>query len=104
MSRLRDRVYLHRATHFAADAVLSAIAFTLAFRLRFLDAAGGIPHRYVVMLAIVGREVGDRWDQWRSHLHYVDYAVIAAIAIAIGYLIVRRRRRGRAQWEPSPPA
>jgi membrane protein DedA with SNARE-associated domain len=64
--------------------------------------AGSIP--WVLMLAIVGREVGDRWDQWRSHLHYVDYAVIAAIAIAIGYLIVRRRRRGRAQWEPSPPA
>jgi hypothetical protein len=55
------------------------------------------------MLAIVGREVGDRWDQWRSHLHYVDYAIVAAIVAAIVYLIVRRRR-GSAEWEPTPPS
>jgi len=63
--------------------------------------AGSIP--WVLMLAIVGREVGDRWDQWRSHLHYVDYAIVAAIVIGIVYLIVRRRR-GSAEWEPTPPS
>src|SRR5213596_1736098 len=52
--------------------------------------AGAIP--WVLMLAIIGREVGDRWDQWRDNLHYLDYAIVAAIAIAIVYLIVRRRR------------
>src|SRR5437867_604969 len=67
------------------------VAFTLA---------GCIP--WVLALAIIGREVGDRWDQWRNHLHYVDYAVLAAIAIAAIYLI--RRRRGSARWEPTPPA
>jgi membrane protein DedA with SNARE-associated domain len=67
------------------------IAFTLA---------GCIP--WVLMLAIVGREVGDRWDDWRDNLHYVDYAVVAAIVVAAAYLVIRRRR-GNAQWEPTPP-
>ena len=51
---------------------------------------GCIP--WVLMLGIVGREVGSRWDQWRDHLHYLDYAILAAIVVAIVYLIVRRRR------------
>jgi membrane protein DedA with SNARE-associated domain len=63
--------------------------------------AGSIP--WVLMLAIVGREVGDRWDEWRDNLHYLDYAVIAAAVVAIIYLIVRRRRSA-AQAEPTPPA
>jgi membrane protein DedA with SNARE-associated domain len=63
--------------------------------------AGCIP--WVLMLAIVGREVGDNWDQWKDHLHYADYAVVAAIVVGLVYLLVRRRRGG-AQWEPTPPA
>jgi membrane protein DedA with SNARE-associated domain len=62
--------------------------------------AGSIP--WVLMLAIVGREVGSQWEDWRNYLHYADYAIVALAAIAIGYLIVRRRR-GSARWEPSPP-
>jgi membrane protein DedA with SNARE-associated domain len=61
---------------------------------------GSIP--WVLMLAIVGREVGSRWEDWRNYLHYADYAIVAMVAIAIAYLIVRRRR-GSARWEPSPP-
>jgi membrane protein DedA with SNARE-associated domain len=63
--------------------------------------AGCIP--WVLTLAIIGREVGDRWEQWRDHLHYLDYAVVAVIAIGVIYLIVRRRR-GSATWEPTPPS
>jgi len=44
-------VYKRRAQQFAADAVLAAAAFGLAFVLRFLDVPIGIPHRYVTMLA-----------------------------------------------------
>jgi FlaA1/EpsC-like NDP-sugar epimerase len=54
MSRLRglDPVYRHRALEFAADAVLAACAFALAFVLRFADDLGssGVPDRYVTML------------------------------------------------------
>jgi len=65
-----------------------------------LTAAGSIP--WVLMLALVGREVGDRWEEWRDKLHYFDYAVLAAIAAIAVYLLIRRRRAG-ARWEPSAP-
>jgi membrane protein DedA with SNARE-associated domain len=70
-------------------------------RFTAMTVAGCIP--WVLMLAIIGREVGDRWDEWKDHLHYLDYAVVAAILIGIAYLLIRRRR-GNAEWEPTPPA
>ena len=54
--------------------------------------AGCIP--WVLMLALIGRSVGDNWEQWRHNLGYLDYAVLAAIVAGIVYLLVRRRRRG----------
>jgi membrane protein DedA with SNARE-associated domain len=63
--------------------------------------AGCVP--WVLMLAIIGREVGDRWEEWRDSLHYFDYAVAAIILIGIAYLLIRRRRSG-AQADPTPPA
>ena len=50
MRRFTHPAYRHRALQFLADAVLAAIAFALAFFLRFLD-AGEIPERYVDMLS-----------------------------------------------------
>jgi membrane protein DedA with SNARE-associated domain len=67
------------------------VAFTIA---------GCIP--WVLLLALIGREVGDRWDQWQDKLHYLDYLVIAAALVAIVYLIVRRRRSS-ARAESTPP-
>src|SRR5215213_4902593 len=63
--------------------------------------AGCVP--WVVMLALVGREVGDRWEDWRGYLHYLDYAVAAIVVAAIVYLILRRRRAGTPS-ESTPPA
>jgi membrane protein DedA with SNARE-associated domain len=63
--------------------------------------AGCLP--WVLLLAIIGREVGSRWDQWKGYLHYFDYAVLALIVITIVYLLIRRRR-GSARWETTPPA
>ncbi len=53
MSRLTDPVLKRRALEFTADALLCALAFALAFQLRFLGDVGdqgGIPERYVTML------------------------------------------------------
>jgi FlaA1/EpsC-like NDP-sugar epimerase len=50
VERLTNPVYRHRLSQIAADGVLIAAAFYLAFRLRFLDAPGGIPDRYQEML------------------------------------------------------
>ena len=51
---------------------------------------GCIP--WVLMLAFIGREAGDNWENWKDSLHYVDYAVAAAIVIGVIWLIVRNRR------------
>jgi membrane protein DedA with SNARE-associated domain len=69
------------------------------WRFTALTVAGCLP--WVLMLAIVGREVGNNWEDWRGHLHYLDYAVVAAIVIGVAYLLIRRRRGGTA-WEPTP--
>ncbi len=69
-------------------------------RFTVLTALGSIP--WVLALGIIGREVGDRWDTWRNHLHYLDYAVVALAIAGIAYLVIRRR--GRDEWEPTPPA
>jgi membrane protein DedA with SNARE-associated domain len=52
---------------------------------------------WVFLLAFIGKQAGDNWDQWKDNLHYVDYAVLALIVCGIVYLVVRsRRRRSRA--------
>ena len=51
------------------------------------------------MLALVGEAVGENWEEWRDHLHYLDYVVVAAI---VGWRLPadaapsRRRAGGRA--------
>jgi membrane protein DedA with SNARE-associated domain len=60
------------------------------WRFTLLTLAGCIP--WVLMLGIIGREVGDRWEEWRDYLHYGDYLVLAALVAGAIYLIVRRRR------------
>jgi hypothetical protein len=40
--------------------------------------------------------VGSKWDDWKDRLHYLDYAVLAAIVALIVYA-VWRRRRGRVE-------
>src|SRR5207247_6657404 len=42
---------------------------------------------WVLMLAIIGREVGDNWEDWPSHLHYLDHAVAAALLMGLAYLL-----------------
>ncbi|MBA2504605.1 MAG: DedA family protein [Thermoleophilaceae bacterium] len=68
------------------------------WRFSVLTLAGCIP--WVFMLTFIGREAGERWDDWRDKLHYLDYAVAAAIILGIIYLLVRRWRRGPG--DPAP--
>ena len=55
-----------------------------------LTAAGSLP--WVLLLAFIGREVGDNWDQWRDHLRFFDYGIAALIVAAIAYYLFRRWR------------
>ena len=61
------------------------------WRFTFLTLAGCIP--WVLLLTLIGKAAGDNWEKWKNHLHYVDYAVLAAIVIGIVWLLIRGRRR-----------
>jgi membrane protein DedA with SNARE-associated domain len=61
-------------------------------RFTVLTALGCIP--WVLMLGVIGVEVGSRWEEWRDRLHYLDFAVLAAIVAGIVILVLKRRARG----------
>ena len=63
------------------------------WRFSVLTLAGCIP--WILMLTLVGRAAGDNWERWKDNLHYVDYAVLVAILLGAGWLLLRRRRSGR---------
>ncbi len=60
---------------------------------------GTVP--WVVGLALAGHALGGDWKTVRKGFEYVDYAVLAVVAVAIVYAIVRRRRGRR---EPATDA
>jgi membrane protein DedA with SNARE-associated domain len=60
------------------------------WRFTVLTTLGCIP--WILMLTLIGREVGDNWGHWKDNLHYVDYAVAALILMGLLWLVVRRRR------------
>ena len=64
------------------------------WRFSILTIAGCVP--WVLMLTVIGKEAGDRWERWKDNLHYVDYAVLAALVLGAAYLLIRRRRSGAA--------
>jgi membrane protein DedA with SNARE-associated domain len=70
------------------------------WRFTFLSIAGIIP--WVLAFAIMGNAVGDRWDEWQKNLHYVDYAIVAAIGAGIIYLLWRRRKNRAGSAAPVP--
>jgi len=69
------------------------------WRFTILTLIGCIP--WVLALGIIGREVGDNWEDWRDKLHYLDYPVLAVILGGIVYLVVRSRR-GDSGDDPEP--
>jgi membrane protein DedA with SNARE-associated domain len=71
------------------------------WRFTLLSFAGIVP--WVLGFAIAGRAVGDQWDDLQEKLHYADYAVVATILGGIAYLVIRRRRAGRASPATETP-
>jgi membrane protein DedA with SNARE-associated domain len=64
------------------------------WRFTVLTVLGCIP--WILMLTLIGKAAGSKWEDWKDNLHYVDYAVAAAIVLGAAYLFVRwRRNRGR---------
>jgi membrane protein DedA with SNARE-associated domain len=64
------------------------------WRFTILTTLGCIP--WIFMLTFIGVQVGERWEQWKDSLHYVDYVVAGLIVLGAAYLIFRARRRKRA--------
>jgi membrane protein DedA with SNARE-associated domain len=60
------------------------------WRFTLLTTLGCIP--WVFLLTFIGKQAGDNWETWKDNLHYVDYAVLAAIILGAIWLLVRRRR------------
>lgn len=98
MNRLRAPVLRHRIFQLAADAALAALAFYLAFEIRFIDEPGGIPDRYVEMLtgSIVFVALGKTaifgvmglHQKWWRYFNLGDiWAVLRACAVASAVLI-----------------
>jgi FlaA1/EpsC-like NDP-sugar epimerase len=99
MSRLNHPVYRNRVLQVSADAVLVALAFFLAFELRFLDDPHGWPHRYEVLFAqsvgfvIVGKLVVfaafGLYQKWWRYVSGRDFWLIfRAVAVASAILVV----------------
>ncbi len=71
------------------------------WRFTALTTLGCVP--WILMLTLIGRAVGENWEQWKDSLHYVDYAVAAGIVLGALWLYVRRRR-GRGDEATGEPA
>jgi membrane protein DedA with SNARE-associated domain len=73
------------------------------WRFSVLTLAGCIP--WMLMLTFIGVKAGEQWEAWKESLHYVDYAVAAAIVLGVAYLVVRWwRDRRRRPGEPGAEA
>jgi FlaA1/EpsC-like NDP-sugar epimerase len=97
MQRLNHPVYRGRTLQILADVALCAVAFLLAFRLRFLDDAGGIPDRYwtlflqSVAFVAIGKVIifaaFGLYQKWWRYVGLRDFAGIVR-AVAVSSLIL----------------
>lgn len=54
---------------------------------------------WMFMLTFIGKTAGENWEDWKIHLHWIDYAVAAMIVIAGAYFGIRWLR-GRKSGTP----
>jgi FlaA1/EpsC-like NDP-sugar epimerase len=99
MGRLNHPVYRNRVGQILADAALIALAWFLAFQLRFLDDPHGWPHRYEVLFAqsvgfvIAGKLIvfaaAGMYQKWWRYVSGRDFLLIArAVAISSALLVI----------------
>jgi FlaA1/EpsC-like NDP-sugar epimerase len=99
MGRLNHPVYRNRVLQVAADAALVALAYFLAFQLRFLDEPQGLPHRYEVLFAqsvgfvVVGKiaifAAFGLYQKWWRYVSGRDFLLIfRAVAVSSAILVV----------------
>jgi FlaA1/EpsC-like NDP-sugar epimerase len=99
MGRLNHPVYRNRVLQVAADAGLLALAYFLAFQLRFLDDPHGWPHRYEVLFAqsvgfvVVGKLIVfagfGLYQKWWRYVSGRDFMLIfRAVVVSSGILVV----------------
>jgi membrane protein DedA with SNARE-associated domain len=60
-------------------------------------------------LALIGRAVGNNWEDWHHRFAFLDYVVVVAAIAGIAYLLIKRRRGGaepgsRPEGEPATEA
>jgi FlaA1/EpsC-like NDP-sugar epimerase len=99
MHRLNHPVYRNRGLQVVADALLVAIAFLCAFRLRFLDDPAGIPDRYQTLLwssigiIAVGKVIVfaafGMYTKWWRYVSGGDFLnILRAVAVSSAILVV----------------
>jgi len=99
MRRLNHPVYRNRVLQVLADGALVALAYFLAFQLRFLDQPHGWPHRYEVLFAqSVGFVVAGKlivfagfglYQKWWRYVSGRDFMLILrAVAVASAILVI----------------
>jgi membrane protein DedA with SNARE-associated domain len=73
------------------------------WRFTLFTLLGCVP--WVFALGLLGREVGDNWEEWRDYLHYLDYPIALALLGGGVWLYLRWRKSGTGDDDdPSPPA
>jgi FlaA1/EpsC-like NDP-sugar epimerase len=98
MNRLNHPVYRNRVLQVAADGCLVALAFYLAFRLRFLDDPHGLPNRYEELFAqSVGFVVAGKlvvfaafglYQKWWRYVSGRDFLLIVRAVTVAGAILV----------------
>jgi FlaA1/EpsC-like NDP-sugar epimerase len=99
MRRLNHPVYRNRLGQILADAALVALAYFLAFQLRFLDDPHGWPHRYEILFAqsvgfvIAGKLIvfaaAGLYQKWWRYVSGRDFLLILrAVAISSALLVI----------------
>jgi FlaA1/EpsC-like NDP-sugar epimerase len=98
MRRLNHPVYRNRVLQVCADGVLVALAFYLAFRLRFLDQSD-LPHRYwilfaqsvgfVIALKLIVFAAFGMYQKWWRYVSGRDFLqIVRAVTVASAILVV----------------